>query len=396
VSRTLFIQGGWYCDNRPGGAFVVLLPDRHLFTDRGIVPLPEGQNVLYVRMAPDGIRFAGAAQRTDRILEWDGSRWHDRGKAYGVSPCIYDNQGVLRINDGSWGSQGARYVEDDNSILTGDETYFEDTMELSEWSAISDFIFIGQSHPDGTNDAAWVWDAGTLRLLEPGPCRFIRATCEGEQAAIAIWKPGQGAALGWPTLSELRALPVVANTPIPVPVPPKPEPKPMSLPDPNAVKAAVERELAKYGGRRMTNDEMGLACNNAALQFADCGLHAKGPGENTATLPDGRTVNRNVIRFHPPTDPDFGWWSDVLIGAGTGFPKATAPDWKRGQDDRRSWVAPKRFDAPVPEPEPEPEPLPPPTFPRSHWSELARASEVDLQSQITLLTRRVERLETGR
>jgi hypothetical protein len=228
--KSLVFPSGWYCDAVPSGAYVVLIPDQHLVTDRGMMPLPRGQNLLYVRMAPDGIRFAGAGHQDDRIWEWDGSRWHDRGVAYGVSPVIYNRAGELRINDGSWGSQGARYIgPDGQSVVAGDETYFAPSMELSEYSRIANGLYVGQSHPDGTNDAAWVWNLNSLRLLEPGPCRFIRASCDGEQAAIAIWKPGQGAVIGWPTLSELRALPPVPDFRLPNLPPPTPDPEPPSM-----------------------------------------------------------------------------------------------------------------------------------------------------------------------
>jgi hypothetical protein len=160
-----------------------------------------------------------------------------------------------------------------------------------------------------------------------------------------------------PVADLIHRLDTPAPIPVPVPVPiPVPEPRPMpTLPDPGAVKAALDRELAPFAGRKMTNDEMGLACNNVALQFRDCGLHAKPPGaESNATLPDGRIVNRNVIRYHPVDDPDFGWWADVLGGAGTGFPVALAPSWERGHDDRRSFVPAKSFN---------PQPVPPPVKP---------------------------------
>lgn len=243
------IPGGWYCDALPSGEYVALITDSHLATDKRRIELPHGQNLLYVRLAPDGIRFAGQIHEgplKDHVFEWRGpdTDWHDHGLVAGVSPCIYDRAGVLRLNDGSWGSQGARFVDESNDIWTGDETYFSAPMELSEWSDIDGdalTLHVGQSHPDGTHDAAWVWDNGTLRLLEPGPCRFIRANREGERVSIAIWKPLEGAVIYWLTLDEIRALPLV-SVPEPPPDDPTDEPEP-PVPDHAATVSAIR---AKY------------------------------------------------------------------------------------------------------------------------------------------------------
>lgn len=360
--------GGWYADARPSGAYVVLMPGSHLDTDRGAVPLPNGQNLLYVRMAPDGIRFAGAGHQDDRIWEWDGSHWLERGPAYGVSPVIYDRDGVLRINTGSWGSQGARFVNDLNWIVTADESYFSAPMELSEWTKLAPELYIGQSHPDGTNDAAWVWDRGTQRLLEPGPCRFIRATTDGDVVVIAFWKPVErGAVFYRMTFDDLRGLPRVtfpAPQPTPVPVPPPPpEPQPMSLPDPQAVLRVLERERNKYPAKFDTVEQMNVALgqvlNNTAGEFPGMGMHFK-TGEKAATAPGvSRTFSRDTLRVYDLTQPDdeFGYWSDVLEATGALIAKPYAPDWKRSTDNLDSFVRPAA--APPPQPEPEPEPPPP-------------------------------------
>ena len=92
----------------------------------------------------------------------------------------------------------------------------------------------------------------------------------------------------------------------------------MPLPDPFAIKAALQRERDQLPDR-ITNDDCGAILNATARQFAHVGLHAKSGGE-VATLPNGVTVNRNVLRYLPPGD-DFGWWDDVLASAGTGRPR---------------------------------------------------------------------------
>jgi hypothetical protein len=353
------LPGAWYCDSTPAGAYVALFPGSHLQTHRGRVELPHGQNLLYVRIAPDGLRFAGAGHSDDLVWEWDGTSWTSHGAAYGVSPVIYGLDGTLLKNDGSWGSQGARFVDDDIDVITGDDTYFSPDMELSEWSELSEsqLIYVGQSHPDGTNDAAWIWDAGTHRLLEPGPCRFIRAQRDGDRVSIAIWKPDQGAVIYWLTLAEIHALPVVPNVGMPTPnpgTPPAPIPEPpMPLPDPHAVRAALQRERDKFSAP-LTDNQCGAIINAAALKFPHVGMHRKTSG-SFATLPNGERVNRNVMRYLPPGD-SFGWWADVLGAAGVGIATPLAPDWQRSTDDGSSFVPPVGATS---EPPTTPNPVPP-------------------------------------
>ena len=43
-------DNGWYCDCLPSGAFVRLVRDTHLETQHGTVPLPNGQNLLFVTL----------------------------------------------------------------------------------------------------------------------------------------------------------------------------------------------------------------------------------------------------------------------------------------------------------------------------------------------------------
>jgi len=112
----------------------------------------------------------------------------------------------------------------------------------------------------------------------------------------------------------------------------------VSLPDPAAVKAALERERAKYPAVMAIND-MALMLNAVALQFPSVGMHRKPPSDTSATLPSGITINRNVLRYLPPGD-SFGWWADVLGAAGTGAAIPLAPAWVPSTDDRASFVWP--------------------------------------------------------
>jgi hypothetical protein len=361
--------------------YVALIERRHFATHLGPIPLPpdEPRGLWFVRGSTvGGFHFAGKGADSSLSWEWREGQWGRFSSATG-SGC-YDQRGNFRDTVPA----GYQYCADDGSLVSRIETYpVRDG--VNNWTE-RDGIRIGQGNPGG---GIRVFADGVLRELEPGSCWFPNVNREGEHVTVSFWKPQEHCAvIIQTTLGELRALPPVTlpGTPIPVPVPPPVPPKepPVSLPDPSAVLAAIARELAKLPtDRKLTNDEMGLAINNAALGFEHVGLHRKAPGaESNAILPDGAIVNRNVLRFHPPDDPDFGWWSDVLIGAGTGFPKATAPHWQRGRDDRRSWVAPKRFGVVT---------LPPPTTPPSDdvLRAIVRAAVSDLRNVAALLDRAV-------
>jgi len=133
----------------------------------------------------------------------------------------------------------------------------------------------------------------------------------------------------------------------------------MALPDPGAVLAALAREREKFPPV-VTNDQCGAILNATALQFPDMGMHRKPASDNTARLPNGVTVNRNVLRYFPPGDP-LGWWSDVLTAAGAGIATPHPPSWARSIDGAESFVRPVPVAAPAPAPPPTPTPDPPPS-----------------------------------
>lgn len=371
----LHIPGAWYVDARPSGAFVALIKDSHLVTDAGRVELPHGQNLLYVRIAPDGIRFAGAGHQDDLVWEWDGTAWVSHGSAFGVSPVIYDRSGQLLINDSSWGSQGARYIGPRGDVITGDATYYSSSLDLSEFSYIAPDLYIGQSHPDGSNDAAWVRDRGTPRLLEPGPCRFIREAHDGERVSIAMWKPHEGAVIYWLSLDEIRALPVVPimSTPVPnpgtPPAPPQPQPEPSPMEAkrlPNDVHAiVVALHAANLRLANSSNDD-----DRRALQRKICetvrarkgprwgwksnhGIGQSNAKDAIAQIPDGDTFTPNQRQ------PLYIW---DLFNGGNRQPNAQ-PVMSETEHVEQFFVPVEPVDhlgTPVPQPEPEPEPLPVP------------------------------------
>ena len=63
------IRDSWYCDGTPAGAWVVLVKDAYLLHTGARVELPRGQNLLYVRIAPDGMRFAGVGHHDDHCWQ---------------------------------------------------------------------------------------------------------------------------------------------------------------------------------------------------------------------------------------------------------------------------------------------------------------------------------------
>jgi hypothetical protein len=361
ASVRTFYPGGSYVDAHPSGVFAVLYPGSHLQSHLGRIDLPPGDEPLYHRITTvGGFRIAGQAHASLRTLEWIAGSWIDRPQACGVSPVIYDRSGVLHISDCSVGSQGYRYVDPDNRIHSGDETYGS-PFGLSEWSAYGG-LFIGQGHDGG---GVLVYDGSVLRVLESGDGRFVRVQGEGEAVAVSFVRP-DGAVIVQTTLAELRALPVRAvPSPVPVPVPvphPIPEP-PMSLPDPSAVKAALDRARQPFPPI-VGNVEMGAILNTVAGQFPNMGMHRK---DGQAIQPGtGIGISHDVLRYLPPGD-DFGWWADVLGATGAGLATPLAPSWLRSSDDRRSFVPPTAVNAPPPSPGP----IPPTTTPSTPPGDLS-------------------------
>lgn len=230
--RTLIFHA-WYGDHLPTGEWCATVPGAGLQTHLGLIPMPPGETfgIGYPRCtAVDGFRFAGQAHDTLDPAAWEwspSSGWTAHPPpCTGVSPVIYDRNGVLHLSDGSVGSQGYRYVNAANQIVSGDATYGP-FHGLFEYTALSDDLWIGQAAYDG--GGVQVWDGAVLRQLELGDCRFVRATREGETVALAFTRP-EGVVLITTTMAELRALPPVV-TPEP-PTPPDPTPAPEPTPEP--------------------------------------------------------------------------------------------------------------------------------------------------------------------
>lgn len=207
------IHNGWYVDALPNGAFACLHPGQaKIQTHQRWIDVPQGHDLgpLYLRLADDGVRFAGQSHATGRTLEWTGQDWRLGEEAIGESPIIFDRTGQLHISKGGHvGSQGYRFVDDSHRIWTGDETMavqLPDTAILHKWTKLPNGILIGQGHEEGVE----VWAAGKRRRLEPGHCTFVRVRWQGDRVAISIVKQLESqAVIHFVSIAELEALPEV-------------------------------------------------------------------------------------------------------------------------------------------------------------------------------------------
>lgn len=225
-----FIADALYADHLPSGAWCALIPKAYCVTHLGAVSFPQGETFgpLFLRCTDvGGFRFAGQAHDHENPAAYEriGAAWVSLPPpCFGVSPLIYDHEGNLHCSNGSVGSQGYRYVTPENTLISGDATYGP-FHGLFEYTYLEDGLWIGQGAEDGSGIR--VWD-GTLRQLETGTCRFLRANRVGDVVALAFTRP-DGVVLIRTTMAELRALPpVVDRQPGPVVnVPPDHHPPPL-------------------------------------------------------------------------------------------------------------------------------------------------------------------------
>lgn len=257
--RRSLISGGWYCDALPNGAYAVLLKDRYILTDQGEVSLPPGGNLLNLRLAPDGVRFAGIGHQDDQAWLWDGTRWSSHGTAHGTRSVIFDRHGTLHTVPGPGtpaGSIGFRYVAGDGRIVYSHETYADPVRGLYEYTERGGIV-IGQAGkgPLGEDPCiAHILATGAQHLIEAGTCRFINYTAEGPRIALAFVREDLSAAvLIWMTADEIPRLPAYTRfvePPPPPPVTPPPTPEPvMSVPDESAFATSfLNTRLVRFDG----------------------------------------------------------------------------------------------------------------------------------------------------
>lgn len=219
--RTL-AAGAWYGDMLPTGEWCATVPGKFILTHLGVITLPPNETfgICYPRCTnlPPSIRpfsFSGQAHDTvvPGVWEWRWSfGWRPISEyCIGVQPTIYDRLGLLHISDGSVGSQGYRYVEDDGTpqgrLVSGDAT-LGPFHGLFEYTQLAPDVWVGHAAYDG--GGLQVWDGTTLRQGELGDVRFVNAHASGELVSLAYSKP-EGVVLAKTTLTELRALPPVVR-----------------------------------------------------------------------------------------------------------------------------------------------------------------------------------------
>src|SRR5262245_50487675 len=129
----LTFPGGGHADALPGGEFVVTYYDgrRHMDTHvRRVTYADPVSHPLHPPLpTPKGLPLHGQDHDNPHITpEWtqaEAPPWHLWPETpHGVSPVIYDANGLLHISNGSIGSQGWRYVEQGTGrLVTGDESH---------------------------------------------------------------------------------------------------------------------------------------------------------------------------------------------------------------------------------------------------------------------------------
>jgi hypothetical protein len=222
----------WYCDLTLGRASVRLIMDQHLEFNEFDIPLPippgesAGVNLLYVRISPDGTKFAGVGGRKpdgtddDHCWVWSNG-WQRLGIAFGPQSVIFDRDNVLRVLAGP-PSVGYRYVTPSNAIVTCDATRKHPTLPIWDWTELDNGVIIGQGgdkigHGD---DPVVAHFEGVMRLLQDGRCHFINAYGSGEQACYACVREDTNQALTrWMTLQDIRNSPEITGSVTPDPIP---------------------------------------------------------------------------------------------------------------------------------------------------------------------------------
>lgn len=296
----LEVAAGWYGEALPSGEYAVAVPSqKKLVSHVGDIPFgPESP--LFVRVTnAGGFKLAGQGQDTGRTVEWGGGFWNTKPVACGVSPVIYDSFGVLHISDCSIGSQGWRYVADDGTLVTGDQSFSSPIFHLYEFTTHGD-ITIGQG---GDGGAIAVTPQGRF-VLEPGYTVFIRYNRVGDRLAVTIVKLLEGkTVLLWLDAGDVATFPREAPAPVPVPKPvpvpvPVPEPKPMPLktvPMPARVPAIVQALYERNVNLAEGDDDQRRAL---ILKIAQQLAFELGPQWGTKDAGGGRPPSKDEIAYY--------------------------------------------------------------------------------------------------
>jgi hypothetical protein len=210
-------------ENQPDGQYVASVRDQYVVTQNGRVDMTPGGNPLYVRLSPDGTKFAGQGHMDGHAWQYMNGAWGIADPlAFGVSPCFYKTDNSLIVSHGKGvGSQGYRYQDYvTGQIFTGDQTYASAAMQLWEYTCRGD-VCCGQG---GTGLQCLFLTTKKRVILEPGDNRFVRFNAKGDLFAISSAKlPENKSVMFWITRAELEALPAYVTPPSPVKSSPTPE-----------------------------------------------------------------------------------------------------------------------------------------------------------------------------
>ena len=303
----------------PSGEWAVVFPGSHIQSHLGPIEPPRGHSgpfdVLYLDITnAGGFKIAGQAQQEPNSPDrgtwmWENGQWRQVStEAPGTYPVMFDTNGQLHIATPEQnGSQGWRYVDANGALITGDDTLNSQrrigvALGLADIWEYSDLggVVIGQGET-GCDVIA----GGARRRLEDGDTHFIRVRHADGKWAVAMSKLAQDeACIGWFTLEELAALPLVNQPTPPVHVDPvtphvtplTPEqPEPVHMPQIPNQSATVARVRAKYP--TPLGDSHAACLLELAREIGQgAGLLRKDSGTNIL-LPDGTRVAQDIIVF---------------------------------------------------------------------------------------------------
>lgn len=297
AGQRLDFAGGWYSYACTTGERATLVKDQRIDTHVGAVPLPAGQNALYLVLPCDGSgRIAAVGGRDDHAYEWSGGRWNDRGIAFGVNPLIYDNQNVLQVvraPGGPTGSQGWRYVDDNGELVTGDASFADHARHLWERTCLGN-VCCGQG---GDEEGLQCLIRGRRVLVSEGIIRNVRLERAGFALALAWVRFDTNSAGVWQfTEAELDALPTYT-----LPVDPVDPIDPIDPPvvECGEIPLAGQQALSKLWARpdvnvlvRSANDD---DRRKSALMFAEQLAFTVGPQWGTKNAGSGRPQSKDAV-----------------------------------------------------------------------------------------------------
>jgi len=364
---TISVPGGWYGEARVDGQYAVLVTGSHIQTHAGVVPLPDATNVLFVRVTPNGVfRIAGQDHKGRGNLEWFEGTWRLVGDSYGVNPVLYDLGGVLHQGAPRFGSQGFRYAATDGRIFTGDETYADPSRRIWEYTTYGD-VTIGQGE-----SGCIALRSSKRFVIEPGDCRNVRVTRDGDRLAVTMVKQLEGrTVLLWLTADELAGFPpeggIVNPPPPPPPLPPSPPPPPQDCSAgwtprmPNRVDV-VQRLKEQFPGEW---EAMNTAGDLAFIKRLAWTLHQEDPAWGLNGKRGTDTLSEDVLVYLNPTVDNAGRPGvegvDFVIAHGApsahpGWLNVTCPVNQGGAGAK--WIQPEPVDGvPPPPPPPDDNPL---------------------------------------